>query len=102
MCFKIGFLFAVRDFFQAGDFGQDGGGFVLQGRFQRRVVGVGDLAGFVFEVEIAQVFVDGVFALAQIAGAGFLRTEEEPSGQVENIEEAGGEHQRKAADQSRS
>src|SRR5437588_4670107 len=76
-----------RGIFETRDFGQDGGGFVLQGRFQRCVVCVWDFAGFVLEIEIAQVFVDGLFAFAKLAGAGFLRAEVEPSWQIENIEE---------------
>jgi hypothetical protein len=71
--------------FQAGNLSQDGGGLVLQGRFQRLIVYIGYLARFVLEVEIAQVFVDGIFALAQIAGAGFLRTEKEFSGHVKDV-----------------
>jgi hypothetical protein len=59
----------------------------LQGRFERLVVGVGKLAGLVFEVQVAEIFVDGVFALAQIAGAGFLRAEKEFAGKIENVKQ---------------
>ena len=58
--------------FQAVDLGQNGGGFILQRRFQGRVVSVGHLARLVLKVEIPQVFVDGILAFAQITGAGFF------------------------------
>ena len=73
--------------FEARDFGQQRRGFVFQRRFQRLVVGVGNLAGVVFEVQVAQVFVDDVFALAQVRGARFLRAQVELAGQIENIEQ---------------
>src|SRR5580658_10430694 len=82
-----------RGIFQAGNLGQDGSCLVLEGRLQRLIVYIGHLARSVFEVEIAQVFVDGIFAFAQIAGTGFLRTKKESSGQVEDIKERGGQHQ---------
>src|SRR5271170_2852867 len=89
--------------FQAGDLGQDGGGFVLQVRFQRRVVGVGYLAGPVLKVEIAQVFVNGILAFAQVSRASFLRSQKKPSGQIENIIEAGDrEHQAEGKPSHRS
>src|ERR1700734_2671639 len=79
--------------FQTGNLGQDSGGFILQRSFQRRVVRVGNLARLVLEVEIAQVFVDGIFTFAQITGASFLRSQKKSSRQIENINERCNEHQ---------
>ena len=66
--------------FEARDFGQQRGGFVLQGSFQRLVVDVGHFAGFEFEVQVAQILVDGIFALAQVRGPGLLRAKIELAG----------------------
>jgi hypothetical protein len=74
--------------FQSRDFGQERGGFVLQGRFQRLVVDVGHFAGFEFEVQVAQVFIHGVFALAQVRGARFLLAKIKFAGS-ENVKQRG-------------
>src|SRR5882672_1939378 len=73
--------------FQAGDFGQQCCGFVLQGRFYRLKICVGNFAGLVFEIQVAKVFIDGVFALAQIRGARFHRTQVELFWQIKDVEQ---------------
>src|ERR1022692_4912746 len=83
---------------QPRNFGQDSSRLVLQGRLQRCIVYIGHLAGLVFEVEVAQVFVDGIFAFAQIAGSGLLRAKKKSSRQIENVKQRrDSEHQ--AADE---
>src|ERR1035441_10660247 len=74
--------------FQARDFGEEGSGFLLQRSFQRLVVGVGHFAGLEFEVQITQVFVDGVFSVAQVGRASLLRAEIEGA-RIKDVEERG-------------
>src|ERR1022692_1899648 len=84
--------------FQTRNFSEDGRRLVLQRRLQRCVVYVGHLAGLVFEVEVAQVFVDGIFAFAQITGSCLLRAKKKSSRQIENVKQRrDSEHQ--AADE---
>ena len=59
----------------------------MQRSFQALIVGVGDFTGAVFEIEVAQVFVDGVFAFAQVTGASFLGSKVEVARQIEDVEE---------------
>jgi hypothetical protein len=53
------------------------------------VVGVGDFAGFIFEIQVAQVFVDGFFALSKIAEAGFFFSGVDFAGEKEDVVEGG-------------
>src|ERR1017187_9443418 len=84
--------------FQTRNFSEDGRRLVLQRRLQRCVVYVGHLAGLVFEVEVGQGFVDGIFAFAQITGSCLLRAKKKSSRQIENVKQRrDSEHQ--AADE---
>jgi len=53
-------------------FGEDCGGFGFEGFALAVVVVFGVFAGFEFEVEVAEVFVDDVAALAEVVEACFL------------------------------
>src|ERR1051326_1049005 len=82
--------------FQLGDFGQESGGFVLQRRLERLVIGVGYFAGIEFKIQVAEIFVDGVFAFAEILGASLVLAEIEFVGQVKNVKHRSGEDQNAA------
>src|SRR5947209_853076 len=51
---------------EGGDLGEHGGGFAFERCAHRLKILLGELAGFVFEAEVAQVFVDGVAALLEV------------------------------------
>lgn len=53
-------------------FGEDLGGFVFEGVALAVVVVFGEFAGAEFEVKVAEVVVDDVFALAEVVEAGFF------------------------------
>lgn len=57
---------------QPRDFRHDRGGFFFERGAHRLIVRIGNLAGFVFEIQVAQVFVDGFLALAEIAETRFF------------------------------
>src|SRR4029079_10578830 len=72
--------------FETLDFGQNGGGFVFERLLHAGVVGVGNLAGLVLKIQIAQVLVYRLFALPQECGTGLLRADTEIQGDIEDVE----------------
>ncbi len=72
-------------FLQAGDLGQYGAGFVLQRRFQECVVGIGNLAGPILEIQITQIFINSLLALVQVSRASCCRANKDSSGKTENV-----------------
>src|ERR1039458_5966761 len=74
---------------QPCDLGHDGGGFFFEGGAHGLVIGIGDLAGFVFEIQVAQVLIDGFFALAEIAEARFFFSGVNFTGEKEDVVEGG-------------
>src|ERR1700690_2294673 len=76
-----------RSGFQPRDFREDGGGLFFQRGFHRRVINLGNFAGFEFEIQVAEVFVHRVFALAEKHGASFFRAGIQAAGNHKDIEE---------------
>src|SRR5208282_1429234 len=72
---------------QPRDLGHDCGGFFFERGAHGLIVRVRNLAGFVFEIQIAQVFVDGFLALAEVAEAGFFLSGIDFAGEEENVVE---------------
>ena len=70
-------------------FGEDFGGFGFQGIALLGEVVVGVFAGFVLEVQVAEIVVDHFFALAEVVEAGLFDDSAELWLRPENVGEAG-------------
>ena len=78
----------------------DLGGLVFQGLALLVIVGLGILARLELEVEVAQVFVDGVLALAEVVDAGLVGLHKGVALRPENVGEAGEGENEMASDPS--
>src|SRR5512140_3812490 len=73
---------------EAFDLGEDRSGFIFERLLHAGVVHVGDFARLVFEVQIAKVFVNRFFALAQECSTSLFRTHAQGMRDVEDIKES--------------
>src|SRR5450432_178694 len=73
--------------FQLRDFREDGGCFFFERGFHRLVVNLGYFTGPEFEVQVAEVFVHRIFALAEKHGASFFRARVQAARNHKDIEE---------------
>ena len=75
--------------FQARDLRHDRGRFFFERRAHGLIVRVRNLAGLVFEIQIAQVLVDRFLALAEIAEPRLFFSGVDFAGKEENVIETG-------------
>jgi len=72
---------------------EDGGGFGFEGFALEEIVGFGVFAGFEFEVQVAEVFVDDIFALGEVVEAGLFDGGREARLWPEDVREDGDQEQ---------